>query len=127
LLVAIAFFSVFVILSFQSWNTLEQRSIPMDLKVISSGAGMNADTDALHFGALVPGASSSRTITLTPIYAGRLVIRLDGDLESWVVVDKNHVDLFPGEEVSLTFTATPPPDAAIGYYDGEARFFIYRV
>lgn len=104
----------------------EYRTVPVDFHVRKGVAGLNGDTDALHFGTLTPGGTGRRSMMVTPAHAGRLVILFRGEAAPFLSVVPNNVLVEQGLPLRLNFTAALPVDAALGNYTGEARFLFYR-
>jgi uncharacterized membrane protein len=92
----------------------------MDLKV-QNKTSFNLDQDALHFGGVYPGGSSTRNINVTnnKDYPLKVSISMSGKLGKWVLPEQNPVFLQPLEQKDIKFTATAPKDAAYGSYSGE--------
>lgn len=104
----------------------EVRTIPYDFHIKQGVAGLNAETDALHFGTLGPGGTSQRTLNVTPTDDCWLVVSFEGNGSSYLRVEKNKIPLNAGEPLQLVFTVVVPSDAQLGNYSGTARFFFYR-
>ncbi len=105
---------------------LEHQEMKVDFRVQQGIIGLDADTDALHFGTIAPGGSSERLMTVTPARDARLVITFAGDAAPYLSVDKNDIRVVEGEPIELNFTVTLPGNMSDGNYTGEAKLYFYR-
>lgn len=104
----------------------EYHEVPFDFHVRNGVVGLDADTDALHFGGLTPGGSSQRFMNITPARDARLVILFTGNGSSYVFVNPNNVAVNRGTPITVTFTAAVPANMTLGNYTGVAKFYFYR-
>lgn len=104
----------------------EYRTVPIDFRVERGVGGLDADTDALHFGTLTPGGGGWRSMTVTPARDARLVISFSGQAAPFMAVQPDNVLVAEGVPLRLNFTVSMPENVTVGNYTGEARFFFYR-
>jgi hypothetical protein len=93
----------------------------MDIKVINESiAGVNVDTDAIHFGKVQKGAESMRVLTFinNDNKPHLIIIKSFGNISSFVSVSENNFVLQPHALKNITVVARPPIDAKEGYYEG---------
>ncbi len=105
---------------------LERHEIPIDFRVEKGVAGIDADSDALHFGAIPPGGYSRRRMDIVPAHDARLVITIEGDAAGMTAPSRNDFLVSEGKQVELEFRTDIPTDAAEGNYTGTAVFTFYR-
>jgi len=98
---------------------LKITEIDMDMTVADK-IGINADTDALHFGRCFPGAESRRRIFISNKNDFPVVVNLrtEGSLAKWVSVEETEFILNPYQNNSIDFVASPPQNAEFGTYEG---------
>ncbi len=106
------------------------RTIPMDIELHPDSYGINADTDALHFGrvALFTGAYATKFMKISNYekHPSFVSISFSGEMADWVEVSENYFVLEPKEERELAFKANIPQDAQPGDYTGEAKIVMKR-
>ncbi len=86
--------------------------------------GLNADTDALRFGVVSPGISSSRPVKVQHPTAAEVIVTMKGDLAHWTSISPAQFNLTVGETKEVYFEVAPPFYAAPGEYTGQAVFCI---
>jgi hypothetical protein len=114
------------ILFYYGYYLQEYQELSVDFSVHPGVVGLNADTDALHFGSFAPGSSSRRSVVVEPAHNGRLVITFTGNASPYLSVDPNDFSLSKGSQARLTFVAAAPDGTPVGNYTGKAKFSIYR-
>ncbi len=112
--------------AYYGFYLLEYREMAVDFRVQHGIIGLDADTDALHFGTIAPGGSSERLMTVTPAHDARLVIVFAGDAAPYLSVDKDDVRVVADEPIALNFTVTLPGNMSDGNYTGTAKLYFYR-
>ncbi len=124
LITLIACFLTFFI--FQKMSITQKTVFSMDVKVTDNEIiGVNVDTDALHFGSLMPGSSSMREVIFNNVEE-------DSNVQ---VIKKGNISIFingpekilakKGENLNVTYSAFIPENAKVGLYSGEL-VFIFR-
>lgn len=108
-------------------NVKEVREIDMLLKV-GATSGLNADTDYIKFGKVVPGGSSTRNITLEnnhdlPL---RCDISASGKVSDFVSFSENFFTLQSGEKKTVSITASVPEGTPYGNYTGKMKIVFKR-
>lgn len=125
LLIGISF--LFVILSFYliNFNLVEEKSVPVDLEV-GSTAGFNLDSDALHFGRILPGDASQRFLLLRNDFSFPIRAKLEseGEIKDFLFFEEEFF-LKPEEEVQIGVSVNIPDDQSYGNYSGELVLRIY--
>jgi hypothetical protein len=122
ILLFIAFFCVlFSYLIINHLMVFAIHETRMDIKVINESiAGVNVDTDAIHFGKVQKGGESMRILTLInnddkPHF---IILKSFGNISSFISVSENNFVLQPHAFKNITVVARPPIDAKEGYYEG---------
>lgn len=111
------------------WNygVTDVKEIPMSFFVENIG-GMNVDTDAVYFGSVPRGSSSSRDIHIQSDEDLFVTAVAVGNISSVVTISENNFMVGPGTKKTLTLTATAPlDDPYITAYSGILRLIFRRV
>ena len=114
------------LLGYYGFYLQEYREIPYDFDVRVGGIGINAGTDAIHFGGVNPGGSGYRFMNITAAHDGRLVIAFKGDGASYLYADPNNVRVSRGQPLRVQLSIAVPDDARLGNYSGVAKFYFYK-
>ena len=114
------------LIAYYQFYLVEYHTIPVDFKVARGVGGLDADTDALHFGTLTPGGLGKRNMLVTPARDARLVVSFSGQAAPFMTVQPDNVRVEKGVPLRLNFTLAMPANATPGNYTGEARFYFYR-
>lgn len=115
------------VFSFYQFYLIEDiKELDMDV-IVSDHIGFDVGTDALHFGMTMPGATSSRKVTLShgSEKALKVFIRFSGDLKNWVTSDNDFI-IEPGEKREIEFTLHTPSTNP-GEYKGKAIITFRKV
>lgn len=127
LLLSIFLFGVsMTLIAYFGFYLTEYQNVPLDFLVQHGVAGMDLDTDALHFGTVPPGGVARRSMTVTPVRDARLLVRFRGAAAQFMSVAPNNIMVHEGVPFLLNFTVTIPENTSEGNYTGEARFFFFR-
>lgn len=104
-----------------------KQVIPMELTV-ADYAGINVDTDKVYFGALPPGGSSTRTLSVSNTYGRPLEVTLvaRGQLAGWVGYSPRVFLLEVGESRQVNVTTVVPTNAKLGNYSGNTIIHFQR-
>ncbi len=96
---------------------------------VGSVSGLNADTDAVHFGVVPPGGKSHRKMTVTAgKYRSLVTMEYSGTISEWVHVSDNNFILEPFEGMDVNVVASVPEDAENpSYRDGSLRIIFRKV
>ncbi len=101
--------------------------LAMDMAVKPKTLGLNADTDALHFGIIPPGNSGFRKIVVNSKEHYRIVVEAsDKELVDWMTVSENNFIMEPGTTKELEVTIDVPKNATEGNYTGDLIISFYR-
>jgi hypothetical protein len=99
-------------------------------KIIVSGEyyGIDLNSSALTFGAVMPGGSASRNIVIENKYSCDIKIETyaTGNIKDFIIVSENNFVLGKDEAKTVSFIVGVPKDAAFGTYDGEIYIVIKR-
>ena len=94
---------------------------------VGDTVGFNGDTDAIWFGIVPPGGTGIKHINIAADETGEFVIKLHGELASWVSVSDNNFILNRGENRSVSIFASVPLDAKYRDYNGTLEVYIRKV
>ncbi len=87
---------------------------------VSNYTGFNVDNNAIFFGTVKPGGTSSRKIQLNNNdLTLKVSIYTDGDLAKWVYTEQSSFILYPKKEKVVNVKAFVPKDAKYGDYEGR--------
>jgi len=114
-------------LTYYSLFTIQEiRTIDADLNV-NDYVGLNADTDALHFGTIRPGGSGIRSVHLKNTHSSAIEVNIfvKGDISKLVVFQKKYNIAFNTTK-NIAFTAKVPQNAQFRNYSGVAVFVIKK-
>ena len=105
---------------------VETIHITADVHVKNRAIGFNLDTDALHFGTVMPGARAERAVTLTNPYAFPVKVIVKADPNEWISLSQNPFYIPPHASRSVLFTLHVPDTARPGSRVWNLTFFLYR-
>jgi len=111
-----------------TWNLsiAEVKEIPMSFFVEGKG-GINTDTDAVYFGSVPRGMSSSRSIHIEADEELMVTAMAIGNISSVVTISDNNFILRNGEYKTLKLIANAPKDDKyITAYTGTLRLVFTR-
>lgn len=94
----------------------------MDMEVkVADNLGLNADTDKIYFGKLVPGTSGQRKVHInnSADYPLKVVIFSKGEIAKWVSMSDNNFILEGNEGTQIILEAEVPEDQPLGVYSGS--------
>ena len=104
------------------------KSFSMDIKVVELGViGFNIDTDAVHFGRVMSGGSSTKMINLTGSSRTRYVRAYAyGSLSEWVGFSENPIIIGNASYRELYVSAVVPDGADYGNYNGTIKLVFMK-
>lgn len=125
-LIAIAVSLTFLVYYFVSVKQI----ITYNAKVIvSDHIGFDVSKEALSFGMIMPGGSSTRQIEVTnkDDIALKIQAKVSGDLRGWITFDmENGMLIGPGEHKSIVASTMAPFGAGYGNYTGQVKLIFRR-
>ena len=123
----IAISSGLAALFYFSYSIYEIKEFDMYL-IVSDRIGFDVSQEYIHFGKVMPGGSSSKTITLIHNYkkSVRVQIKPLGEFSEWVGAEENNFILKSGENKSLSIIASVPVNATYGNYTGKLEVIFRR-
>ena len=126
-LVAVFLFFGLGLFAYNFYVLEDVQHLDMYLKVADT-TGINADTDALYFGRVLPGTRSTRMINLTNYnyYPVTVNIKISGDLKDTVYVSENNFVLQPQQRNTITYYADTHENMSYGNYTGTTTIVIKR-
>lgn len=137
-LILIIIFSIGILLGVSSYtwyytnkinnlNTISSYTVDAHVEVTEYNAGLNGDSDALKFGKVPLGASSTRFLNIYSINESIVKIEASGNISQFLSVDKNNFIIPKNSNDTITFNLDVPYDVAIGNYTGIIKvIFIYK-
>lgn len=84
--------------------------------------GLNADRDALKFGAVSPGTEVRRSIFAQYSKDAQVTVRMLGNLAPWTIIEPRQFYLPAQAQHEVYFTLLVPGWAKDGNYTGKAEF-----
>ena len=120
--------SISAALLYYSSLVLDVQYIPMDLRV-STVVGINADTDALHFGKVTSPGGGDRFIVISNDYQLPLTVLISssGRLKSWVSLNESRFILGPSEKHGVKVSVNLPAGVEQGVYNGTLKILFRRL
>ena len=125
IIVAATLFLIALFLFYQAATPFHTVTLETDVKV-AQGVGINLDTDKLYFGAMMPGASGERSITLSSDKDAYVVIVKQGIMADWLYPEENGFLLRGGTNRSVGFVINPPSGTPYGNYTSTVTFRFYK-
>lgn len=116
---------IFTFLTYIFYNSfIIEKVYILDMKIkISDHFGLNADTDSINFGMLMPGTSGERAIFLNnnATYPLKVLILKSGYIAEWVKISENNFILKEKENKEIIFEAFIPKNINFGNYTGKVK------
>jgi len=130
-LILLAVYLVSSFLAFAVYSNMQielVKTFSMDINVVEAGViGFNIDADAVHFGRVMSGGSSTKMINLTGSNRTRYVRAYAyGSLGEWVGFSENPVILGNNSYRELYVSAVVPDSAAYGSYNGTIKLVFMK-
>ena len=109
------------------YRVLDVEIIPAYV-TIDYKLGFKLDNDALWFGKLPPGQTSSRKANIRNDYDFPIIIRMNsiGEMEDWLSASPNNFVLMPNETQEVQVVVRVPEDVSYGDYEGKLRVIYIR-
>jgi len=107
---------------------VDTKVIPYEFTV-NKLIGINADK-GLYFGVVPPGGIGKREIYITNTFGFpvKVIVKISGEREEWISVDKRVFALKPFERLKLSFYCRIPLDAQLNEtYSGVAKIILKRI
>ena len=92
---------------------------------VGNYTGFNVDTSALFFGTVSPGGWSTRSLSITNHGNATTRVELQPTGNISVTFSTNGFNLEPGENKSVSVTATVPVDMPYGNYTGKLMLLYF--
>ena len=120
-IVLIAFF----IIINQGRGIIERRSYYARINV-TDYYGFDLNGSALIFGAVMPGGSASRTVSIENKYGREIVVNsyISGNISQFIFVSEKDLIIEKDGVKNLSFTARVPGNADFGVYEGEISIIL---
>jgi hypothetical protein len=108
-------------------SVVRTQEIMMDV-YIEDRIGLTADTDALHFGIVMPGGGARRKLTLDnhENYPASVTIESYGDIKEWVTVSENDFIINPLSSKRISVSLSVPVDEKLHSYKNGTLKLIFR-
>jgi hypothetical protein len=102
--------------------------IPLDMKVSTVG-GINADTDALHFGKVTSPGGGDRYIIVSNDYNVPLAVLLSarGNITTWLSLNESRFILDPAGKRAIKVSMNLPSGVEQGTYNGTLKILFRRL
>ncbi len=110
---------------YNSYNIYKIETIDVDYNITEGGTiGINADTDAIHFGRVSPGFSAEREFTVSSDKDAVIITELKGI--DYVSLNPSYAQIKAGEKISFKVYLNIPENALVGYHKGEIKIITRR-
>ena len=122
-LITIAITTIF----YNQYKIVKTQTINVDFE-IGEDIGFNIDTDALHFGRIPTGSSSTRKLNMTNNYNFDIKVNFkpSEELDGVVIARENNKILSPGEIHLFWIDAKAPQNPEKQYYNGTLKITFLR-
>ena len=126
LLLCVLLLSVSLALLYYSSRIFDVQYIPMDMKVSTVG-GINADSDAIHFGKVTSPGGGDRYIVVSNAYTQPLTVFISasGNIKPWVSLNETRFTLEPSEKRGIKVSVNLPAGVEQRTYNGTLKI-IFR-
>ncbi|MBU1030827.1 MAG: hypothetical protein ABIC91_07090 [Nanoarchaeota archaeon] len=131
-LILLTIFFVMIMITtiiFYKTQVYETRIIYTDIEIINKNViGFNIDTDALHFGKMIPGNTGTRTMIITNDYYPTTLVKINsfGETKKWLSINPNNFVLENGEKKEVHFTMNLEKQAPIGNFSGGVKVILLK-
>lgn len=97
------------------------QTVNMEL-IVGDRVGLNADTDMLNFGIIMPGSGVTRMINVTNMHPYNVSVRLfkKGNISKLVSFQHEHI-VEPNTSKSIDINANVPSEAQFESYSGKLK------
>ncbi len=109
---------------------MTENIITLDMLIkVNDHFGLNADTDAMKFGMIMPGTSAERSIIVNNSAARplKVIILKSGYIADWVKISENDFILEENENRRVIFKVSAPENANYGNYTGTAAIIFKKI
>ena len=105
-----------------NYKVVSVEEINFDLE-IGNEIGFNIDTDAIHFGRVLPGGNSIKQINLTnnKEFDVLIVIQKKSEINDWIIIGENKFVLVPRENKEVNISIKIPLDTEYDLYEGKIK------
>ena len=127
-LIAFSLISAFFTISLYEYFIIEKvYTVDMKLRV-SDHFGLNADSDSLNFGSLMPETEGLRDLIVEnkADYPLKVEVSTPGQISKWIKISDNNFVLDSGQSKNLTFVAFAPK-IGYGQYNGSVKVIFKKV
>ena len=109
-------------------NIAAVQTVKMDV-IVDSSFAFNLDTDAIHFGRVVPGNTAVRSFIVNNTKTIDLVaeVKAEGELAPWITTSAQFVDVPANDHRKVNLTVFVPNDASYGKVEGKLTVIFKRV
>lgn len=122
-ILAVAAFATAFVLGIRT----DQTSMQVDF-LIDNVSGFNVDTDAIHLGAIMPGSTGIRNITIRGNNINSLVYLYPaGNITKYVYLSDRIFVLKPNAEKQIIVSAHIPLDASYGNFTGTLEIRMIKL
>ena len=107
-----------------------ENILTLDMMVkVNDHFGLNADSDAIKFGMIMPGTSSERSIMVnnSAAYPLKVVILKSGYIADWVKVSENNFILEEYGNRTVIFDVSAPKNSNYGNYTGKIKIIFKKI
>jgi hypothetical protein len=119
-LIISAILIISVILIINSIKVLDKKIIPISVEV-GEYLGLNAGSEELNFGTLIPGQASTKKLVISNGYSKdvKIMILLDKGNITKYIYGISLMNLSPGESIEYEVKLVLPDDLPLGNYEGN--------
>ncbi len=103
------------------------HTINTSVNIVSYGGGLNGDKDALKFGKVPLGASSTRYLIINNSKDSTVQIEITGEIAKFISVDKNNFVLQKDTTETIAFQLEVPDDINTGMYNGIVKITFLKI
>lgn len=128
LIFVLVFSSAYLLFINSNSNLLSIKEYDADVIIDKNVTGFNLNSDAIHFGRIGPGGSSTREIIIKNELDKEQIVSVTstGKLKGMVTSEPNNFLLFPNETKNIELILFANSTKEEGYYDGKVKIYFYK-
>ncbi len=127
ILVSLVLISSIATYFYVSYRVVDVKNLKMYLTV-GNNLGFNTDTNAIYFGTVPTGGSSSRTISIKNERCSKCLVKInsEGKISNFINVSNNNFFMNKGESKDVKIEVFVPDSLNEGNYTGTLKIYFLK-